>query len=81
MRQCDTCDGRGFFMVNAHGPQEVKCPDCKGVGVRDPVTLTPWAIGESLSTFLRRWLIAGKTEEQFLLAYPYVTRLDLDKAK
>ena len=34
---CDTCDGHGFFMVNAHGPQEVKCDTCSGTGNKSAV--------------------------------------------
>jgi|GEM_PF-3357695 hypothetical protein len=29
---CKACDGHGFVMVNAHGPQELKCEDCGGTG-------------------------------------------------
>jgi len=31
--KCEGCDGRGVYMVNAHGPQEVKCGECGGTGV------------------------------------------------
>jgi len=27
---CKACDGHGFVMVHAHGPQELKCEDCGG---------------------------------------------------
>ena len=30
---CAGCDGHGFYMVNAHGPQEVKCGECCGTGI------------------------------------------------
>lgn len=30
---CTTCDGHGFYMVNAHGPQEMDCHTCNGSGV------------------------------------------------
>lgn len=29
---CKACDGHGFVMVNAHGPQEMTCEDCCGSG-------------------------------------------------
>ena len=29
---CKACDGHGFVMVHAHGPQELKCEDCGGTG-------------------------------------------------
>lgn len=39
--KCQTCDGHGFYMVNAHGPNEVKCDDCDGSGDRkaDPAPI------------------------------------------
>lgn len=33
---CQTCEGRGFYMVNAHDPQEMSCQDCLGSGRRKP---------------------------------------------
>ncbi len=31
---CDVCDGLGFYMVSAHGVQEIKCGECGGTGVK-----------------------------------------------
>jgi oligoribonuclease len=32
--ECLVCEGRGHYLVNAHGPQEQACTDCDGNGFR-----------------------------------------------
>ena len=38
---CEVCDGHGFYMVSAHGVQEIQCGECGGTGVKPPDGVDP----------------------------------------